>query len=38
MKIHELDEVLVKQKEYFNSGVTLDVNFRVKMLKKLYKD
>ena len=27
MKIQELDEVLVKQKEYFNSGITLDVNF-----------
>ena len=36
MKIHELDEVLVKQKEYFNSGITLDVKFRINMLKKLY--
>ncbi|MBE6143577.1 MAG: aldehyde dehydrogenase [Erysipelotrichaceae bacterium] len=36
MKIHELDEVLVKQKEYFNSGITLDVTFRINMLKKLY--
>lgn len=36
MKINELDEVLVKQKEYFNSGVTLDVKFRINMLKKLY--
>lgn len=36
MKIHELDEVLVKQKEYFNSGVTLDIKFRIGMLKKLY--
>lgn len=36
MKIHELDEVLVKQKEYFNSGITLDIGFIIKMLKKLY--
>ncbi len=36
MKIQELDDVLVKQKEYFNSGITLDVKFRINMLKKLY--
>ena len=36
MKIHELDEVLVKQKEYFNSGITLDIKFRIEMLRKLY--
>ena len=29
MKINELDEVLVKQKEYFNSGVTLDVKLEL---------
>ena len=37
MNINDLDLVLEKQKEYFNSGVTLDVNFRIEMLKKLYK-
>lgn len=36
MNINDLDLVLQKQKEYFNSGVTLDINFRIKMLKKLY--
>ena len=36
MNIKDLDLVLEKQKEYFNSGVTLDIFFRIKMLNKLY--
>lgn len=32
-----IDEILEKQKTFFNSGETLSVEFRVKMLKKLYK-
>lgn len=36
MKINELDEVLIKQKDLFDSGITLDINFRIKMLKALY--
>ena len=31
-----IDEILVKQKEFFYSGKTLDVKFRKAMLKKLY--
>ena len=34
MNINDLDLVLQKQKEYFNSGITLDINFRIKMLKR----
>lgn len=30
------DEIILKQKEFFNSGKTLDVKFRKEMLKKLY--
>ncbi len=33
MNIHE---TLQKQREYFNTGATLSVEFRVKMLKRLY--
>ena len=32
-----IDEILVKQREYFNQGKTLPVKFRIEMLKKLYK-
>lgn len=35
MKINDIDRVLATQKEFFISGKTLDVNFRIKMLKKL---
>ncbi len=31
-----IDEILQKQKEYFHSGATLPVSFRVAALKKLY--
>jgi len=32
-----IDEIILKQREFYNSGKTLSVNFRIKMLKKLYK-
>ena len=35
MKINDIDRVLAAQKEFFLLGETLDVNFRIKMLKKL---
>ena len=35
MKINDIDRVLSAQREYFDSGETLDVSFRIKMLKKL---
>jgi len=31
-----IDEILTKQRKYYNSGATLDVKFRIEMLKKLY--
>lgn len=31
-----IDEILEKQREFFRSGATLPVNFRIRMLKKLY--
>ncbi len=31
-----IDEILVKQREFFASGKTLDIKFRKEMLKKLY--
>ena len=31
-----IDNILKLQKEYFSSGVTISVEFRIKMLKKLY--
>ena len=31
-----IEEIIKKQKEYFQSGQTLPVDFRIKMLKKLY--
>ena len=31
-----IDEVLVKQKEFYNLGITFSVKFRIDMLKKLY--
>ena len=35
MKINDIDRVLAAQKEYFDSGETLNVKFRIEMLKKL---
>lgn len=32
----EVNEILEKQRQYFQSGATLSVEFRVEMLKKLY--
>ncbi len=32
-----IDEILAKQKSFFNSGATLDIRFRREMLKKLYR-
>lgn len=32
----ELEHILVKQKEYYQSGATLSVDFRIQKLKKLY--
>ena len=32
-----IDEILVKQKEFYNLGLTFSVKFRIDMLKKLYK-
>ena len=32
----KIDEILIKQRAFFNSGKTLDVGFRKEMLKKLY--
>lgn len=32
-----IDEILNRQREYFNSGVTIPVKFRIEKLKKLYK-
>lgn len=32
-----IDEILEKQRSFFNSGATLSVELRIKMLKKLYK-
>ena len=32
-----IDEILVKQREFFNSGKTIPVKFRIEMLKKLYR-
>ena len=32
----EINQVLAAQRNYFNSGVTLPVSFRIAMLKKLY--
>ncbi len=31
-----IDEILVKQREFFNTGKTIPVKFRIEMLKKLY--
>lgn len=31
-----IDEILIKQKEFFNSGATIPIKFRIMMLKKLY--
>jgi len=32
----EIENLVAKQREYFNSGVTLPVKFRIEMLRKLY--
>ena len=32
----DLDKLLKNQKEFFKSGKTLSVEFRINMLKKLY--
>ena len=32
-----IDEVLESQRKYFRSGATLPVEFRIEMLKKLYR-
>ena len=36
MKSENIDILIEKQRAYFASGATLDVNFRIGMLKKLY--
>ena len=36
MTIEKIDEILTSQKKFFQSGKTLDVNFRIEMLKKIY--
>ena len=36
MNAQELQQLLASQREYFRSGATLPVEFRVEMLKKLY--
>lgn len=36
MKIDQLDNVLLKQKEYFDSGITLDIKFRIQKLNELH--
>lgn len=33
----DIEEILIRQKTYFKSGVTLPVKFRIEMLKKLYR-
>lgn len=35
IKLYNIDTILEKQREYFLSGETFDVNFRIRMLKKL---
>ncbi len=32
-----IEEILVKQREFFSTGVTIPVKFRIEMLRKLYK-
>ena len=32
-----IEEILVKQREFFSTGATIPVNFRIEMLRKLYK-
>ncbi|MBQ8764978.1 MAG: aldehyde dehydrogenase [Clostridia bacterium] len=32
-----IEEILVKQREFFSTGATIPVKFRIEMLKKLYK-
>ncbi len=37
MSKQNIDEILKQQKEYFESGATLPVKFRIEMLKRLYR-
>lgn len=37
MNLMNVDQLLKQQREYFRSGATLPVEFRISMLKKLYK-
>ena len=32
-----IDEIIIRQREFYNSGKTIPVQFRIEMLKKLYK-
>ena len=36
MSTQNIDEILENQRKYFQSGVTLPIDFRIEMLKKLY--
>ena len=36
MKKEEIQALLKSQREFFDSGKTIDVKFRISMLKKLY--
>lgn len=35
MRVEEIDDLLRRQKEFFQTGETLDVNYRIAMLKRL---
>ena len=37
MTSQEIDQLLQRQRSYFQTGETLDVSFRIRMLKKLYR-
>ena len=36
MTITEIQSLLEKQREYYRTGVTIPISFRIKQLKKLY--
>ena len=36
MNVEQIREIVKKQREFFQSGATLPVKFRIAMLKKLY--
>ena len=36
MTIKDIDEVLLSQREFFQSGITIPTKFRIEQLKKLY--